>query len=402
MRLRTSKLALAVIAVAIATVAAPAIRAQAPVPIEGVVLTAGAREPVVGAVVDIYRIDIKGKYDTKTDKRGVFTYPLPQFGTFTIIVSGPGLSPQYRTDVRVGSGPRLEFEMQPGNGQRPTLEDVAKAQKGGGPKAEDPKAAEERAKMVEEHEKAVAQKAQFDERKARFDAGIAAMTSKDYPTAVTELSAAIDGLENADPVFFGELVSVGGSNLAETHYRMAVELYNKKEKDEAKEHLELAKKASELSLRFDATKQVNYLIQAKVLGLLVERFSDTDDAETAVAAWLKAADLETAEPKKKIVYLADAGDVYRHAYMTDKAIELYRKVLASDSTNTDALYGIGLAAMAASGDDQDQLKTYYQTAADYLAEFVKKSGQDDPRVGEAKGVLDTLGKDFKIKPRPIK
>jgi tetratricopeptide (TPR) repeat protein len=403
MRLRARNLSLALAALGLLAAAVSGARAQAPVPMDGTVLKAGTREPISGATIDIYRTDIKGKYEAKTDKRGIFTYPLPQNGTFTIVVSAPGYDPQYRNDVRIGIGPKLEFELKPGSGVRPTLDDVNRVIKGGvGGKGEDPKVAEERARAEEEHAKALAEKEKFDARKIRFDAGVTAMQNKDYPTAITELSAAVEGLEGADPQFYAELGSVGGSNLAETHYRVAVELYNKKERDEAKQHLEAGAKAAALAVKFDPNKQVNYLIQGKILLLLVERFSVTDDAEAGAAAYLKAAEMETADPKKKLAYLSDAGDVYRGAYMTDKAIALYKQVLAGDPSNADSLYGIGLAAMASTSDDQTKQKEYYQTAADYLSEFVKKAASDDARATDAKGVLDTLAKDFKIKPRPLK
>jgi len=401
MRLRTRYLALALGALAIVFVAGSSALAQAPVPLEGNVLKAGTKEPVEGAAVDIYRTDIKGKYEAKTDKRGVFTYPLPQNGVFTLVVSAPGFDPQFRPDVRIGIGPKLEFEMKPGSGLRPTLEDVNRTLKGGG-KAEDAKAAEERAKAEEEHAKAVAAKEKFDARKTHFDAGITAMQGKDYPTAISELGSAVEGLEDADPEFFAELASVGGSNLAEVHYRVAVELYNNKDRDGAKQHLDAAAKAAALAVKFEPNKQVNLLIQGKILLLLVDKFSATDFAEAGAGAYLKASEIETADPKKKLAYLADAGDVYRGAYMTDKAIGLYKQVLAGDPANADALYGIGLAAMASTAEEPAKQKEYYQTAADYLAEFVKKAPADDPRSGEAKGVIDTLAKDFKIKAKPIK
>jgi len=149
---------------------------------------------------------------------------------------------------------------------------------------------------------------------------------------------------------------------------------------------------------------VNYQIQGKTLLLLVDKFDEANEAEmadTAASAYLKAADLETVDQKKKFDYMVKAGDVYRASYNTDKAIEAYKKVLATDSNNISALYGIGLAAMGTAESDDTKRKDIYQTAADYLKVFVDKAGTDS-RAAEAKGVLDTLAKDYKIKPRPIK
>jgi tetratricopeptide (TPR) repeat protein len=402
MRLRTRNLAFALAATLIATFAVSTARAQAPVPIEGTVFKAGSREPVVGATVDIYRTDIKGKYEAKTDKRGVFTYPVPLQGTYLIVVSSPGFAPQFQQNLHVG-GPKIEFGMPAGAGQRPSLEDVQKALKGGG-SAEDPKAAEERAKAEAEHAKALESKSKFDVRKTRFDAGIAAMNNKDYPTAITELTAATEGLEDADPEFFGELASVGGTNLAETQYRVAVDLFNKKQREEAKAHLDAAAKAIALAVKFNPNNESSYAIQGKVLGLLVEKYNDTDDAQTGAAAFLKAAELETADPKKKALYIAGAANVYRAGYMTDKAIETYKQALALDPSNNELYYWIGLTAMATAEEDLAKRKVTYQTGADYLKAFLDKSPADPQKAAEAKGALDQLAADpaLKIKPRPIK
>jgi tetratricopeptide (TPR) repeat protein len=402
MRVRYQTISLAAAVVLLAAGAVPVASAQAPVPLEGSVKRAGSGEPVEGAIIDIYRTDIRGKYETKTDKKGNFTYPVPQAGTFVVIASGAGLAPQYEAGVRpTVAYKRIDFVMPNGNGARPTLEDVNRAIKGGGATA-DPEDAAKAAEEAAKFEKAKADKEKFDARKVRFDAGVAAMQSSDYPSAITELTAAIDGLEGADPQFFGELASVGGAQLAEVHYRVGADLYNKKERDQAKAHLEKAAKAITLSIQFNPASQVSYQIQGKVLFLLVDRFSMSDSAETGAKAFLKAAELETADPKKKVGFLVQAGNVYRAGYMTDQAIETYKQALASDPNNAEAYYGIGLAAMATATDDQAKQREYWQLAADYMKAFVDKLPSDPRVANEIKPLLDTLAKDYKIKPRSIK
>lgn len=396
-RVRTI-LVLVMVCAGLVTAGSP-VRAQQPMSLEGRVIRSGSNDPVQGATVDIYRTDVKGKFETRTDAKGVFRYPVPFNGVFTVVVSANGLAPQFRIDVRVSAGGKpLEFTLEPGNGYKPTLDDVKASITS--PK-EDPKAAEERRKLEEEHAKAVAEKEKFDARKARFDAGIVAMNNKDYPTAITELTASIDGLEGMDPEFFGELGSVGGTNLAEVQYRVAVDDYNQKQKDQAKSHLEAGAKAINLALSFNQTNGVSYAIQGKIILLLVDKFGDIDDAEKGAQAFRKAADLETTDPKRKVSYQVNIGDVYRAAYMTDQAIEAYKSVLAVDSGNLSALYGIGLAAMGTTEQDDAKRKATWQVAADYMKAFLDKA-PNDPRAADVKPLLDTLAKDFKIKPRPIK
>lgn len=396
---RVRTIALVLMACAGLMAAGSPVTGQQPMNLEGRIIHAGSNDPVVGAVVDIYRTDVKGKYETKSDAKGGFRYPVPFNGVFTVVVSAQGLAPQFRTEVRVSAAAKpLEFTLEPGNGYRPTLDDVKNSMTA---TKEDPKAAEERKKLEEEHAKAVEEKGKFDARKARFDAGILAMNNKDYPTAIAELTASIEGLEGMDPEFFGELASVGGTNLAEVQYRVAVDDYNQKKKDEAKTHLEAGAKAIGLALSFNAANQVSYAIQGKILLLLIDKYGDIDDADKAAQSFRKAADLETLDPKKKVVYLVNVGDVYRAAYMTDQAIEAYKAVLATDSDNLSALYGIGLAAMGTPEQDDAKRKAVWQVAADYMKAFLDKA-PNDPRAAEVKPLLDTLAKDFKIKPRPIK
>ena len=84
--MRTRHYTLSLVAAVLLAVAGavPFASAQAPVPLEGTVKRAGSNEPVEGAVIVIFRTDIKGKYETKTDKKGNFTYPVPMVGTYVV------------------------------------------------------------------------------------------------------------------------------------------------------------------------------------------------------------------------------------------------------------------------------------------------------------------------------
>jgi hypothetical protein len=54
----------------------------------------GTVVPAAGAVIDVYRLDIGGKFNTKTDKKGEFVFAgLPLVGTFAVAASLPGAQP---------------------------------------------------------------------------------------------------------------------------------------------------------------------------------------------------------------------------------------------------------------------------------------------------------------------
>lgn len=355
--------------------------------VKGKVTDSDTNRPISGATVDFLRTDDKGTVTAKTDAGGNFSQQVATGGTYVIVVSHSGRAPKVMPNVKPATGlPTLEFALGAGNGERPDLDEVNKLLSGA---------------ADEEYEKQVALKGQFDAKKARFDTGVKAMQSKDYNTAVAELTAALEGLDNADVAYWGELVNAAGGNLAETHYRVAVDRYNSGSKDEAKSHLERGARAIAMAIRANPAEPVNYAIQGKTILLLVDKFGMVDEAETGAAAFVKASEHEKADKKLQVEYLVKAGDVYRAAYMTDKAIESYKRALALDSNNLSAYYGIGLAAMGTSEQDDEKRRAVWQVAADYMKAFVDKA-PSDPRAQEIKPLLDTLAKDYKIRPRSLK
>lgn len=83
----------------------------------------GSLQPVAGATVDFYNPD-SSRLQTKTDKYGVFRYVgLSQTGKWTVVVSGPGLK---WNGVRNVQTPKagIEIVLEPGDGSRPTQEQV--------------------------------------------------------------------------------------------------------------------------------------------------------------------------------------------------------------------------------------------------------------------------------------
>jgi hypothetical protein len=93
----------------------------------------GQKVPLAGAVIDVFRTDMQAKYDTKTDKKGEFVFAgLPFIGTYTVVASHPTARPNFVPGVRVGQGNVIEVVVTPGDGKRPTYEEV-KAAGGGTP-----------------------------------------------------------------------------------------------------------------------------------------------------------------------------------------------------------------------------------------------------------------------------
>src|SRR5919198_2969083 len=85
----------------------------------------GTVVPVVGAQIDIYRTDIKWEDHIKTNKKGEYQHAgIPFVGTYTLVVSAPGAHPDFVKDVRLSQRPTNDFQLLPGDGSRPTLDQV--------------------------------------------------------------------------------------------------------------------------------------------------------------------------------------------------------------------------------------------------------------------------------------
>ena len=85
----------------------------------------GTSVPAVGAIVDVIRLDITGKFEGKTDKKGEFLWAgLPYTGDYVIGVSMANAQPTYQGNVKVGTDIDYEIEMAPGDGHRLSVDEL--------------------------------------------------------------------------------------------------------------------------------------------------------------------------------------------------------------------------------------------------------------------------------------
>lgn len=378
-------------------------------PIEGNVKVKGEDgklKPVPDAVVEIHRTDIRGRWEIKTDKQGHFVrLGMPLAATYLLIVSGPGIRPQWVNNVRLTQVPSVEIEVQPGDGSRMTLEEVqaqiAAARKGGSA-AQPTISAADRAKLEaagKDREAKIKEsqelQATFDQLRGRFNQGVELAKANNDAAAITEFEAAatVDPTKHAA---MAELAYKANASLSEAHYRIGVDLFNQKKKAEAKPHFEnaiqsISKSISIASTSTDATASNDlityYNILAKNALLLVEHFGVADRVDEVMKGLDKAESLDAANKNKWGVY---RGNILRFAGRTDEAIASYKKVLAADPNNLDAIYNLGLTLLASQ--EREQL----QESANALADFVSKAPPSDDRVANAKSTVEVLRTQFKI------
>jgi len=382
--------------------------------VEGTVRLGG--KPVPGAQIDIYRTDVRGHWDTKTDKNGHYIHlGLPLAGTFIFIVSGPGITPSY-TQARITQMPVVDFTVEAGDGHNLTIDEVQKAMKSGGglptksaPPADKAKAEASAKEQDAKVQEAKALQSSFDQARVHYNTGLEMMktnaTLTDDAAKKSNYTSALSEFEQAasvDPAMHAAMKLINyraNANLAEVHYQLGVDLFNKRQRDEAKPHflaaVDAARKA--IALAADDTAENNpglnadliiyYNILTKNAMLLVEHFGVADLIEPTIKDIDHAATLDAVNKGKWGVMKAD---VYRSAGKTEDAVAAYKQVIAADPANFDALYGLGLTLIASTE------RAQIQEGANTLAEFVAKAPSTDKRVPIVKDALEGVKNAYKV------
>jgi tetratricopeptide (TPR) repeat protein len=373
----------------------------------------GSAKPAAGVLIDIYRIDIKGHYDVKTDKNGHFVrLGLPIQGTYLFVFSGPGATPTWMNNVRIAQMPVVDTTLDPGDGRTLTLEEIQKQiaqQKSGGgggggapaaPKALSPA---DKAKMEAAQKEMEANAKEGKELQASFDAavkhfneGVKLKAASNYEAALSEFeeSTKLDPSKNKN---FIEIGHRANAQVAETHYQIGADKFNKKDRDGAKPHFEQAVTSitKAIAVASSATDDPTvtadlvtyYSILDKNAQILVENYGQVNLVDATVKELDKAETVDAANKNKWGVLKAD---LYRSGGRTDEAVAAYKKVLAADPNYADAIYGLGLSLIGSSE------RAQIQEGANALAEFLAKAPATDKRVPIVKSSLEELKNGLKI------
>lgn len=366
--------------------------------IEGDVIKAGSGEPIVNAMVEIVRTDIKGNYTVKSNKKGEFLHAgVPFVGTYTILVSAEGFAPTFLAGVRPDRE-RLKIELNPGDGRKLTMDDLKKA--GGGapaaggaaPKmseAEAKKAKEEYEKALKDRDEAEKYNANIAQINTQLQAGNAAMQKNDFTAAITAFKEAVT---------LNPTIHISHGNLGIALQKRAVSEFNSGNRDAAKQDFTdsiaaMTKALEGLTESEKDTKQKNdpaqnrlnrrtYLVvRAESEAILGGKFGDVAQVDAAVKDYTDLVDLSD-DPAKKKEYPVKAANLYRETSRQAEAVAAYQAILQSDPENIEALYGLGLAYA-------NEEKTW-QDSANMLQKFADKAPANDPRVEEAKSVIGAL------------
>ncbi|HEY0545430.1 MAG TPA: tetratricopeptide repeat protein [Pyrinomonadaceae bacterium] len=395
----------------------------------------GTTVPVPNAVIDLYRTDIPGKFENiKTNKNGEYTVlGLALIGKYVMAISAPNASPKIRTNFKPGQDVSLDVTLDPGNGQRYTMEQAKamaagdKSAGGTGPSAEDTAKTEElkrrNAEIVEGNKKieninglynnafkngnlslaagndaAHAQPQRVDEAEAKYTEAIAtydeALTADaTHPGAPALMTNKAQALNARGVLRFNSAFKLEGDaktarfDAAKKDFRDAADLATKS-----------VQMVKEQSVPTDPTDAKNYQItkanavgtRAEAMRLFVSRV-DSTKADEGIAAYQEYIETLTDPAAKLNAQLAEALMLF-DAGVSDKAAAQYQKILEEHPDNIEAMFRAGLSLFNM-GD-----ASKYQEAANYLQKFVDNAPDTNPYKKDAKDVIEAL-KQQNVKPQ---
>jgi tetratricopeptide (TPR) repeat protein len=380
----------------------------------------GTTVPVVGATIDVYRIDVSGKFQTKTDKKGKFIFAgLPFTGTYLIAASAPNASPGVLSDVKAGREVNYKLTLGAGDGKRLT-EAEAKASTGApagnsgdtkGESAEDRKKREELEAKNREIMASNEKNTKINEIIGRtFKAGNEALQAKRYDEAITHYNEGLAADTEQPAILTNKSVALRARGVE--RYNAAITSTDDAAKtsglESAKKDLREAAEASTRAVElikampvptepaaavtnYNSNKYFALASRAEAMRLLVSKV-DQSQADAGLAAFQEYIAAEPA-PDKKLKAQVDLAQMLLDSGASDKAHAEAQKILAENPDNVDAMLIAGLALFQ-TGD-----KAKFQEAANYLQRFVDKAPETHKLRASAKDALDYLKSAENVKPQ---
>lgn len=389
----------------------------------------GTKVPAAGAQVDVYRVDLPGKYPTKTNKNGEFVYAgLPFVGTYVIAVSAPGASPAVRGGAKAGREIDFELVMTPGDGRRLT---EAEAKAGGSPtgttptsggesaadKAKREELARKNAEVIEANKKienanqvigdafrggnTALNAKNYDEAIRLYDTGIAAdATHPGIPSLLTNKSVALRlrGVDRFNKAVQSKDEAVKSSSMdsAKADFKASAEA--------ASQAVEMLKKLTpptdpnELK-QFEMNKYFALSARAESMRLFATKVDQTKaaDATTAFQEYIAAEPDAVKKTKAQKDYAQMLFETAIDTAGYDRVVAEYQKILEANPDDPDALLRIG-QAMFNIGALNNNDKAKYQEAANYLQRFVDKAPDTNPLKAEAKDLIGALKAQANVTP----
>lgn len=399
----------------------------------------GTTEPVAGALVEVFRTDIKGKLpSSKTSKKGDFSFAgLPLGATFVFSISGTGIKPEIIPNIKAGRE-NFVITVTEGDGKKWTEDEVRQALAGNSTGAANTTTAttSDSGKMTEEQKKAQEERAKLEaeyaEKKKKVEnanatiqraltEGNQAYNSKNYDIAVVKFEEGYQAspdfvgsapilLNNKGAALRGRAVVVFNENVKSTDAATKSAAMTKVKKDLADAVDAYSKSWTVLktapaaditdpktyeAAKFDTLRGAKDALKLMAATEQVDT-TKTDLAKTLIAEYLA---IET-DQAKKVEAQRVLGDVFLAAGDAENAIVEYKKVLDIEPNDPDALAGLGLSLVnTAYKVDGSIDKAKMQEAVNYLQKFTDVAPATHKYMDDAKGLIASLKKEQNVAPQ---
>ena len=399
----------------------------------------GQKVPLADAQIDVFRVDMAAKYNTKTNKKGEFVFAgLPFIGTYIVAASHPTAAPGWMPGVKAGRDIPVEITVTPGDGRRLTLEEIKAAGGGSAPAAggtPEKESAADKAKReellkknaeIEASNKKITEANEIigrtfkagNEALQAASAASKAQSSDDaiqkYTTAIAQYDEGLAADAEQPALLTNKAVALKGRGVERFNSTVRSKTLDdagrnaglQTAKDDFKAAAETASKAVALIKaqpvptdpadvqRHTQNKYAAMLTNAESMRLYVSK-GDPTQAEAGLAAYKEYLEVET-DPAKKAKAQLDMAQMLLDSGSPDKALAEFKTILTAQPDSPEANLGAGLA-LYASGD-----KAKFQEAANYLQHFVDVAPDTNVMKDDAKAILTELKNSEKVTPEKTK
>ncbi len=334
---------------------------------DGKMVPKGDCKKGIGVCIKIERTDIKGNYQTATDKKGHYFHAGLPLGTYnvTLTVDGKERDSVKGVRTRLGDPVPVNFDLA---AMRQKQEAMTKAAETGQLTKEQTRemSAEQRAaveKAMKERQQAMAKNKELND---AFNAGMEALKTKQYDAAI----AAFEKASTIDPK-----QHVIWAQLAESYIGLSATKTGQEQTDIQAKGLEAYGKALELKPD-DAAYHNNY-------ALALAKAKKFDEAQAELT---KAAEID---PPNAGRYFYNLGAVLVNTGQTEPAGNAFKMAIEKDPNYADAQYQYGVYLLSKATTTADGKVVPPPGTKEAFAKYIELK-PDGPFAESAKGMIATL------------
>lgn len=324
-------------------------------------------KPLQGALIRIERLDIKGNYRVKTNKKGEYFHAGLPLGTYRVIleVDGKEMDRVENVRTRLGDPTEINFDLQRVKQRREALQRAAESGQLTQEQLRE-MTPEQRAALERAAKERAAQLARNKALNDAFNAGMQALQAKQFDQAVEAFTKASE----IDPK-----QHVVWAHLADAYIGLAGTKTGAEQEAALNKGLESYLKALEIKPE-EAAYHNNY-------ALALARAKKFEEAQAELT---KAAQLDPANAGR---YFYNLGALLVNSGQNEPAVDAFKKAIEADPNYADAHYQYGVSLMA-KAQFTPEGKVIAPPGAREAFEKYLQLKPDGPFAEAAKGMIATI------------